>query len=185
MDELPIIQKTETPDGPLVTVGPIGAEHSVQIKVPSTIRRKVTYHRMPLVIVLDVVFSGERLEPSGLQLLAGDGFITTQSLTGLGLPRIIRAIATREVPDSSHWLPVEDHLPDRDASYEYLAQLYWFEFLSWGSPRAAIMAYTGWSRANATLQLRKIAAKFPLPRPGPSTPNKNNLLRQQDEEKFS
>jgi|AntAceMinimDraft_12_1070368.scaffolds.fasta_scaffold22568_1 hypothetical protein len=185
MNELLMIEETEIPDGPLVGVGPTGPELLGQIRVPSTIQRKVTYRRIPLVIVLDLVFSGQRLEPSGLQLRTQDGFITTQYLTGMGLPKVIRAIATKEVPDSSNWLPVEDHFPMRDASYEYLAQLYWFECLSWGSPRAAIMSYTGWSRANTTLELRKIAEKFPLPRPGPSKPQKSNILRQQDEERFS
>ena len=159
-----VITTTDTPDGPLRGVGPQGFEYPFEIEVPMQMQRKVTYPGQEIELLIDLVFPGERIEIRNLQLHGREGYIATQYLTGLGLPKIIRAIAVDSIPNSSRWLNVSGR-GNKDLPYHYLAELYWFEHISWGSPRSAIMQYTGWSRANANWHLRKIAKEFPLPGP--------------------
>lgn len=158
------ITPTDTPDGPLRGVGPQGFGYPFEIEVPVKMQRKVTYPGQDLELLVDLVFPGERIEIHNLQLQGRHGYIATQYLTGLALPKIIRAIAVDSIPNSSRWLndPAEG---GGSQSYQYLAELYWFEHISWGSPRSAIMKYTGWSRANTNWHLRRIAKEFPMPGP--------------------
>ena len=159
-----LITDTDIPDGPLRGVGPQGFEYPFEIEVPIKMQRKVTYPDQDIELLVDLVFPGERIEIRNLQLQGRSGYIATQYLTGLALPKIIRAIAVDAIPNSSRWLiaPAEG---GGSHSYQHLAELYWFEHISWGSPRSAIMKYTGWSRANTNWHLRKIAKEFPLPGP--------------------
>lgn len=158
------ITATDIVDGPLRGVGPQGFEYPFEIQVPQKMQRKVTYADQDIEVLVDLVFAGERIEVRNLQLSGQDGYITTKYLTGLGLPKIIRAIAVDSIPNSSRWLKAAEE-DVKIQSYKYLAELYWFEHISWGSPRSAIMKYTGWSRANSNWHLRKIAKQFPLPAP--------------------
>lgn len=127
--------------------------------------RRVTYHHLDLELELLMVFAGERIEIKELRVIGVNGFVATQYLTGLGLPRIIRAIAVSSIPGSARWQPDRKEGESKDLSYKFLAELYWFEHISWGSPRTALMNYTGWSRANTNWHLRRIAKEFPLPGP--------------------
>jgi hypothetical protein len=56
-------------------------------------QRKVTYPGQNIELVVDLVFPGERIEIRNLHFQGRVGYIATQYLTGLGLPKIIRAIA--------------------------------------------------------------------------------------------
>ena len=58
---------------------------------------------------------------------------------------------------------IKSTLLDKPDGPAFLAQLYWFEFVGWGSPRASIMSYMGWSRANANFHIKRINKLFPLP----------------------
>jgi hypothetical protein len=165
MDTEFTISRTDEPDGPLRHVGPQGFEYPFEIRVPVAMQRRVTYAAQDLEVTVNLVFPGERIEIRELHVSGGDGYIATQYLTGLGLPRVIRAIALDSIPNSARWLPTETGQKEKDLSYKYLAELYWFEHISWGSPRSAIMKYTSWSRANTNWHLRKIAKEFPLPGP--------------------
>jgi len=158
------ISKTEIKDGPLRKVAPRGFEYPIDIEVPMTMQRRVTYPETGLTITLNLVCPEERIEIRTLEIDGGGKFIETQYLTGLSLPKVIRQVAIESVPNSARWVKTKKE-PDRDTSPKFLAELYWFEHLSWGTPRAAIMEHTGWSRANTNWHLRKIAKDFPLPGP--------------------
>jgi len=125
--------------------------------------RRVVYSGESPEVELSLVFSGERLEISRLLATSGDTFITTQFLTQLALPKVIRSIGAEAVPHRENWMPKDGHSGLGLDSYDYLAQLYWFEHLTWGSPRLALMNYMGWSRANTNWHIRKIRKNFPLP----------------------
>jgi hypothetical protein len=45
----------------------------------------------------------------------------------------------------------------------FLAQVYWFEHISLGSPSGSIMNYMHWSRTNANFHISKIAKTYSLP----------------------
>lgn len=157
------IHSTETSDGPLTQVGPTMPNLSVQLEVPSTLTREVFYGKDEPRVLIELVFSGERLEVKRLTAHSETGFVTTQFLTQLGLPRLIRQIGVETIPNCSTWIPSEGQEGMGIESYNYLAQLYWFEHATWGSPRVAIMKFTGWSRANANWHIRKIRKQFLLP----------------------
>lgn len=158
------ISRTEKPDGPLRKVSPRGIEYPIDIEVPMTMQRRVTYPETGLSIVLNLVCPEERIEIRSIEIDGGSNFIATQHLTGLSLPKVIRQVAIKSIPNSDRWVGPKKEA-DRDFSPRFLAEMYWFEHLSWGTPRSAIMEHTGWSRANTNWHLRKIAKDFPLPGP--------------------
>jgi hypothetical protein len=157
------IRLTETADGPLTLAGPKMPDLKFQLMVPSTLERAVAYSEDEPRVKLKLLFSGERFEVSELVARGGKSFVTTHFLTQLGLPRLIRRITTEAIPNCATWLPTQGEDGMGIESYDYLAQLYWFEHITWGSPRAAIMKYMGWSRANSNWHIRKIRKEFPLP----------------------
>lgn len=160
-----VISSAEEPDWALERIAPQAVQHSFDIWVPLKMQRLVSYPTMDLKVTLDLVFSGHRVEILELKISAGKTYIATQDLTSLGLPKVIRAIVIGSIPDSSKWQPSKDSAEEKDLTYKYLAELYWFEHISWGAPRSAIMSYAGWSRANTNWHLRRIAKEFPLPGP--------------------
>lgn len=157
------IQSTHRADGPLTLAGPEMPDLKFQLMVPSALEREVLYGQDEPRLILRLVFSGERFEISQLTVHGETHFVTTQFLTQLALPKLIRRIGTETIPNTSTWIPTEGEDEMGIESYDYLAQLYWFEHVTWGSPRAAIMKYTGWSRANSNWHIRKIRKEFSLP----------------------
>lgn len=161
MSESFSIAPTQLLDGP--TVEACGMLESVQhqLLVPLTLEREVSYgHGFPSV-TLRIVFNGERFEISRLVANADSEYVTTQFLTQLGLPRVMRKIVEDAIPNSEYWLQRQQVL--LEPSDEYLLQLYWFEHISWGAPRQSVMEATGWSRANANWHLRRISRTYTLP----------------------
>lgn len=157
------ILRTDEPDGPLVAVGPDIANSDRQIRLPSTVVREVRYGPGQPKIRLKIEFTGDKYEIRELSVQGQDAFISSQFLASLALPKVLRAIALDAIPNSKYWAIADDMDGLGIETDEFLAQLYWFEHLSWGSPRAAIMKYMGWSRPNANWHIRKIASKFRLP----------------------
>ena len=157
------IRTTDRADGPFTLAGPEMPDLKFQLVVPTALEREVLYGQDEPRLTLRLIFSGERFEVSQLTAHSETHFVTTQFLTQLGLPRLIRRIGIETIPNTSTWIPADGEDGMGVESYDYLAQLYWFEHVTWGSPRAAIMRYTGWSRANSNWHIRKIRAKFQLP----------------------
>lgn len=163
MGESFVVSVTEERDGPLVLAGPKTETLNQQLLVPSSMNRKIIYSDNLPVLETALVFSGERLEIVRLTIEAQEVYLSTQFLTQLSLPKVIRQVALESVPDSARWLaPSADRVGGID-SYDFLAQVYWFEHLSWGSPRKSVMNFMGWSRANTNFHLRKMAEMGLLP----------------------
>lgn len=165
------IFSADVEDGVLTRIGPDMSDTPYQLLVPNEMTRLVEYgpNRPRLEVTLRL--EGTRLEVVRLVAEVTDSqkpeavFISSQFLTQLALPRIIRTIAVESIPNSSTWLfnPENEFLSSQ--SYRFLAQVYWFEHVSWGVPRGAIMNFTGWSRANTNWHIRRISESYTLPGP--------------------
>ena len=76
-------------DGRLVEFGP-SEQMFWRLEIPSRLSREVRY-KSGLVMDLECVFNGERLEISRMEIAVPSGeFVSSQLLTQLGLPGILR-----------------------------------------------------------------------------------------------
>jgi len=161
------VSQTDVRDGELVDFGDLNGDNPHRLRIPATFQRVVEYSEPPLRAVISCVFTGERIEVVSLEIASTTGFVATKYLTQLALPAVIREIAMDVIPDS-HWWTQEFH--DGQSSWGgdnvtmgFLAQLYWFEHVSWGSPRLRIMEYMGCKRTTANEYIRRAAREFVLP----------------------
>jgi hypothetical protein len=157
------IRGNQSDDGPMVSFGPQDVATASQLAIPGSLTRNVSYPSLALEVELSCVFTGDRLEIVKLAIASRHSFIATKDLTQLSLPQVIRAIVCESVPNSDSWLPQSPNSFNQSRSEAFLAQLYWFEHVSWGSPRATLMAYTGWSRPYANTRIKMISKDFKLP----------------------
>ena len=156
------IRDTEEFDGKMQNVGGYIPDVAHQLLVPKSIKREVFYgENQPLLTLSLSLLDTNRFEVVGMNLQTPENgsSISTNFLTKLSIPKVIRQIAVEAIPYSSYWTT-----PPTEYSDDYLAQLYWFEHVTWGAPRLAIMSFTGWSRANTNYHLRRISKVFDLPR---------------------
>lgn len=164
MDQNFSIHRTKPHDGELVQVGPADSATGLVLRVPSSMQRLIRYRQLNLEVLLDCVFSGDRIEVVRLTIEGQGRFIATKDLTQLSLPLVIRDLAVEVIPGGETWLHASTK-PGTNSprTQEFIAQLYWFEHLSWGSPRNALMNYMGWSRTNSNWHIKKLAKQFRLP----------------------
>jgi len=155
------VTRTNSVDGELVEFGPLDQVEAKKLAIPASLTRVVSYPELSLVIELSCTFTGDRIEITKMVIESSGSFIATRDLTQLALPAVMRAIALESIPGSSYWTsPSNDSVTENRA---FLAQLYWLEHVSWGSPRATIMTLTSWSRTNANWHIKKLAKEFELP----------------------
>lgn len=150
-------------DGRLVEFGP-SEQMFWRLEIPAKLSREVRY-RSGLVMDLECVFSGERLEISRMELAVPSGdFVSTQLLTQLGLPGILHQVFLSASPTTSQMrsLPRKDELTKEQLGI-VVTQLYWFEYAAWGNPRMRVTQFTNWSNNNANTHLRKLAKVYGLP----------------------
>jgi hypothetical protein len=167
MDTNRKIRPSDVPDGEIVSFGPIDDRTGKQLAIPRTFSRIVENSALGFQLQLWCEFSGDRIEVKKLTIDAGDGEIASRKLLQLGLPAIVRQIAFEVVPGAAFWtFEGQERNLDWDAMnthHEFLAQLYWFEHISWGSPRQEIMRYFGMKRTAANALIRKVARHITLP----------------------
>ena len=156
-----IVSRTNSVDGELVEFGPLDQVEMKKLAIPSSLARVVSYPELSLVIELSCTFTGDRIDITKMVIQSSDSFIATRDLTQLALPSVSRAISLESIPGSSYWTSQSN--PSITENRAFLAQLYWLEHVSWGSPRAAIMNLTSWSRTNANWHIKKLAKEFELP----------------------
>jgi hypothetical protein len=164
MSSLEVVSIDQTSrDGRLMSFGP-PEQMFWRMEIPSTLNRRVIY-KTGLILDLECIFSGERLEISRMELAQPDGqYLSTQLLTQLGLPGILNQIflgaspATKEMKS----LPKREEL-SKDQLGMVITQLYWFEYASWGNPRMRVIQYTNWSTNKANTYFRKLAKLYGLP----------------------
>jgi hypothetical protein len=160
--EVVSIEKTSV-DGRMVVFGPV-AQMFWKLEIPSTLSRRVIY-KNGLVLDLECVFSGERLEISRMELnQPKNQYISTQLLTQLGLPAVLNKIFLEASPTTKAMssIPKKEEL-SKDQLGIVITQLYWFEYASWSNPRMRVIQYTNWSTNNANTHFRKLAKLYGLP----------------------
>lgn len=147
--------------------GPTDEKTGKRLAIPRTFSRIVDIQDLQFQLELWCEFSGDRIEVRKLCIEANGGEIASRKLLQLGLPAIVREIAFEVIPDAKFWT-VEGQEPNLDwnsmnTQPEFLAQMYWFEHVSWGSPRQEIMRYFGMKRTAANALIRKVSKYIPLP----------------------
>ena len=179
MNETFKIQTASEGDEAMVQFGPSDPETGLSLSIPRRLTRKVNYPALELQLFLSCTFSGERLEIEKMTIEAKGSYVASRDLTQLALPQVMYAIVSGAVPEAKvlNRLVDSDKL-DKPEGPSFLATVYWFEHASWGAPRARIMEYMGWSRANANFHLKKISRNFPLP--GARSVTRANSKRDSD-----
>jgi len=151
-------------DGPMVYFGPLDPETGLRCQIPRELSRLVIYPALGLEVQIDCTFSGERLEIERLTIESNSSYLASRDLTQLALPQVMNKVVSTVVPEArAIEKQIKSTLLDKPDGPAFLAQLYWFEFVGWGSPRVSIMSYMGWSRANANFHIKRINKLFPLP----------------------
>lgn len=167
MNENFTISRTDVKDGHPIAFGPVDKETKRQLEMPQTFTRRVEYTDQPLVAELSCVFDGEKIQVKKICVEGQNSFVTSRDLTQLALPSVIRQIGLQVIPDSEYWTKSwqDDHSIKEGLKSDpyFLAQLYWFEHVTWGSPRVAIQQYMECKRTTANYHIRLAAAVTPLP----------------------
>lgn len=157
-----VIRETYQPDGKLKKTCGYMPLADYQLLVPSEIHREVLYTNPSMTLLVSITLSDSgRYELTHLEV-SGLASISKKFLVDIPFPEIIRKATIKAIPDNDYWLNPPFSAGDAIED-DYLVQLYWFEHLTWGSPRSAIMAVTGWSRANANYHIRRLAKSYDLP----------------------
>jgi hypothetical protein len=170
MTDLLAIERGSKPDGDFVSFGNVDPKSDLRLRVPRAFQRIVTYSDLQLRLTLDCEFSGERIEIDKMLVESAGKYIASRELTQLRLPHVIRTLALEVIPQAQEWTIETRHEKDKtweslkhSVSDGFLAQMYWFEHVSWGAPRASLMSYMGYSRTTANAHIKKIAKEFTLP----------------------
>lgn len=159
------VERFEAAQGSLVAFGPIDSGSGRQLHILSESDWLVTYKNPRLRVIARAVFAEQRLEISQLTIQGEQGeFIASRDLTQLNLPAVLRKIGLLAVTDSDFWnVELEETKLEGRKTPEFLAQVYWFEYATWGSPRQALIDYLSVSRTTANTYIRKFASLLPLP----------------------
>ena len=159
------VETVGVPDGEPINFGPFDQETGTQQSIPTFFSRRVLYPELEVAAIVECIFTGDKLEIQRISVENNGKFVSTKVLTQLALPAVIRALAIEVVPNARLWAELKPNQEFKLESPTFLAQVYWFEHISWGSPRGSIMTYMSWSRTNANFHISKIARDFPLPGP--------------------
>lgn len=167
MSENFTISKADVKDGGMVTFGPVDPENRRQLSIPKTFTRFVDYTDSSLVVELQCFFDGEKIQVSKISVVNNGGFVTSRDLTQLSLPAVIREMGFQVIPDSEYWTQEWQDANSIKHGLKYdswfIAQLYWFEHATWGSPRVAVQEFMGCKRTTANYYIRLAGEKTPLP----------------------
>lgn len=159
------VEKSESSQGPLVAFGPRDPSSGRQLQILGDSEWVIKYKKPKLRVTVRCVFSDQRLEISQLLINGEQGsFLSSRDLTQLNLPAVLREIGLSAVADSDYWnVGLKKTKLESRTNSEYLAQVYWFEYATWGSPRQVLMDYLNVSRTTANSHIRKFANQLPLP----------------------
>jgi len=161
------ISKSDKPDGFLVPFGPLDPDTGWQLTIPKTFTRKVWYEHLGLDVKISCTFTGQKVEIRSLSVNSESQEITSRALTQLSLPEVIHEATLSAIPESKRW-----DLINKKARLEYgsvdskslfIAQLYWLEHVSSGTPRAAIMEYLDAPRPTVNQWLREFKKSGNIP----------------------
>lgn len=155
-------------DGERVAFGPNQGEGGVALTIPKMLSRTVTYRSIPLTVELTCSYSEDKLQLVKVEISNYDGFISTRELLLLKLPAVMRAIAIDAVGNVDEFMVYARKYLESPSSLKsnlkVLAQLYWLEAVTWGTPRKTIMEMSGCSRSTANENITLAEKEFSLPK---------------------
>jgi hypothetical protein len=166
------IHKTDKADGEFIEFGPVAKEGKKRPRIPASFSRKAVYSDLGLEAELDCTFSGDRIELRRLELRRTDSSISTRDLTQLALPWVIHSVAIDVIPDSYRYSVLISDVGEMESAKQRgptdevlreVAAAYWFEHVTWGTPRSRIMEFWGIKRATANEWIRKASKIYALP----------------------
>jgi CRP-like cAMP-binding protein len=153
------IRDIEIIESDLINFGPIDPATGWGLKIPQSFEARVDYSELGLEVKLSCRFKNQKVEIQRLQIAGTDIEVTSRALTQLALPDLIHEVTWSVVPESSKWsLKGKDErlkIGGLNGRSVFLAQLYWLEHVSSGTPRAAIMEYLGAPRPTVNQWLRE------------------------------
>lgn len=161
------IEKTSTADGLLVYFGPIDPETKRQLAIPATFERQISDQARGLTLTLTCQFVGDKVEVNRLNISADRlGNISSRAIAQLGLPALIREVVKEVTPSWGYWSESsfgDSHLDTSRTNFAFLAQVYWLEHVSQGTPRQTLMSMLKMPRSTCNVLLRQIKQTYELP----------------------
>jgi hypothetical protein len=167
------ISRTDSIDAPLVSVGPTAAESShQQLLIPRQFEREISFpdSEDAPTLTLRCEFRDELVIVTNLEVrhLGANG-ITSSLLHSLALPALVHAASLDAIPNVEFWTQAgsdsEPALAVLKTDYGFLAQMYWLEHVTQGSPRQRLMSYLGLPQSTCNVLIRRIKSVYPLPTP--------------------
>ncbi|MEV0431249.1 hypothetical protein [Micromonospora sp. NPDC050495] len=153
----------DAPEGvPWIPYGPAGD------RLPERFVALVEYETQPLRARIAASFNGaERVRADVVSVERTDGAsVSPEDLTTLQLGAVMSSVvwqATRRGKGVAEQWGRSRTGPLDDAEVLTLARMYWFEYVSWGKPRLAIMAAFKLPRSTANRWIRKAREVHGLP----------------------
>jgi hypothetical protein len=124
----------------------------------------VEYLSLSINLELTFGFDGDKVQITRLLAEAMNGHIGSRDLTQMSLPAVTRDAARAAVTDSKFWSgDFNKQAEQRNSDFHFLAQLYWFEHVTGGSPRLVIQDFLGCKRTTANYYIRLVGSQFSLP----------------------
>jgi hypothetical protein len=155
-------------DGDLVPFGPSIEGQYGGLSMPSSLNRRVTYSDNPLTVAIECRYEEDKLQLVKVEIQNFNGYVSTRDLLQLKLPAVMRQVAVESVLGREVFLSRASSLLHSPAAIKenlfLLAQLYWLEAVTWGTPRKAIMEISGCSRSSANEYIKMAAKQYPLPK---------------------
>jgi len=158
------VAKTGKKDGAVVSFGPPTSLVKHPLAIAQLFTRSVSYDDMAMSLEIDFSFDGDKVQIKRLVADGGVSYVGSRDLTQLSLPAVTREAAISAIPNSKFWLNDYKKIQfDKASDLTLLAQLYWFEHVTWGSPRVAIQEFLGCKRTTANYYIRLVGALTSLP----------------------
>jgi len=151
----------------LVPFGPSGD------RLPARFAAAADYTERPLRVLLDMSFDGtDRVKVDAVMVKRTDGqSVTPEDMTALQLAQVVRSVVEEATERGSGvFRRMEIIGPERtdspsDEELRLLARMYWYEYVSWGAPRQAVMRGFHVPRSTANRWIRKARELYELPGP--------------------
>jgi hypothetical protein len=160
------IRRPKDHDGPIpyVPYGPAGD------RLPAQFTAEVEYKERPLRVTIDATFDGVgRVKARVVAVDRTDGeSVTPQDMAATQLGAVMSSVVWKATRRPGGGTIMQGGRRDAsgpltDDELLTLARMYWFEYVSWGRPRQAVMNLLELPRSTANYWIRKAREKYGLP----------------------
>jgi hypothetical protein len=142
-------------------------------RLPARFAAVADYTGRPLRVLLEMSFDGtDRVKVDAVMVKRTDGqSVTPEDMTALQLAQVVRSVVEEATERGSGvFRRMEIIGPERtdgpsDEELRLLARMYWYEYVSWGKPRQAIMLGFHVPRSTANRWIRRARDRYGLPGP--------------------